>query len=75
MPTFSKDFNNVNEKVNFFPSMVDWDENMQKAVVLLHYYRYGNMGYGKFKGGTKNQKGFVPNMAIFQEKIHIFKNG
>ena len=29
---------------------------------------YGNMGYGKFKGGTKNQKGFVPNMTIFQEK-------
>ena len=26
---------------------------------------YGNMGNGKFKGGTKNQKGFVPNMTIF----------
>ena len=26
------------------------------------------MGYGEFKGGTKNQKGFVPNITIFQEK-------
>ena len=31
------------------------------------------MGYGKFKGGTKNQKGFVPNMTIFQEKNSYFE--
>jgi len=36
---------------------------------------YGNMGYEEFNGGTKNQRGFVPNIAIFREKIHILKNG
>ena len=36
--------------------------------------QYGNMRYGEFRGRTKNQKDFVPNMIIFQEKIHILKN-
>ena len=30
---------------------------------------YGNIGCEEFKGGTKNQKGSVPNMTIFQEKM------
>ena len=42
---------------------------------LLTYIKYGNIGYGEFKGGTKNQKVFVPNMTIFQEKINIMKIG
>ena len=35
----------------------------------------GNMDYGEFEGGTKNQKSFVRNITIFQEKIHTLKNG
>ena len=48
------------------------EAQIKKNDFVLHY---GNMGNGEFKGGTKNQKGFVPNMAIFQEKIHTLKNG
>ena len=48
-----------------------------KAVLTLEWLHfsdtpifaaYGNIGYGEFKGGAKNYKGFVPNMIIFQEK-------
>ena len=50
-------------------------ENVRQVSLGQMVAEYGNMGYGEFKGGIKKQKGFVPNMTIFQEKIHILKNG